>query len=84
MLRLDMSEFGERHTASRRSGRLRVTSLREAGQLTEQVRRHPYSVILLARSRRPTRMFFNVLLQVSTTDGSPTARAARWTSRTPS
>jgi len=65
MLRLDMSEFGERHTASRLVGAPPgYVGYGEAGQLTEQVRRHPYSVILLDESEKAHPDVFNVLLQV--------------------
>src|SRR5699024_12726686 len=48
MVRLDMSEFGERHTASRLVGAPPgYVGYGEAGELTEKVRRNPYSVILL-------------------------------------
>src|SRR5690606_37757240 len=48
MIRLDMSEFQERHTVSRLVGAPPgYVGYEEAGQLTEQVRRKPYSVILL-------------------------------------
>ncbi|MDH6676570.1 ATP-dependent Clp protease ATP-binding subunit ClpC [Rhodococcus sp. LBL1] len=65
MLRLDMSEFGERHTASRLVGAPPgYVGYGEAGQLTEQVRRHPYSVILLDEIEKAHPDVFNVLLQV--------------------
>jgi ATP-dependent Clp protease ATP-binding subunit ClpA len=46
MTRIDMSEYQERHSVSRLV-RLRIRSYEEGGQLTEAVRRKPYSVILL-------------------------------------
>ncbi|QBJ97309.1 ATP-dependent Clp protease ATP-binding subunit [Rhodococcus sp. ABRD24] len=65
MLRLDMSEFGERHTASRLVGAPPgYVGYGEAGQLTERVRRHPYSVILLDEIEKAHPDVFNVLLQV--------------------
>ncbi|MCL2533347.1 MAG: ATP-dependent Clp protease ATP-binding subunit [Nocardiaceae bacterium] len=65
LLRLDMSEFGERHTASRLVGAPPgYVGYGEAGQLTEQVRRHPYSVILLDEIEKAHPDVFNVLLQV--------------------
>ncbi len=60
-----MSEFGERHTASRLVGAPPgYVGYGEAGQLTEQVRRHPYSVILLDEIEKAHPDVFNVLLQV--------------------
>ncbi|MDN5760337.1 MAG: ATP-dependent Clp protease ATP-binding subunit, partial [Tomitella sp.] len=65
MIRLDMSEFGERHTASRLVGSPPgYVGYDEAGQLTEKVRRHPYSVILLDEIEKAHPDVFNVLLQV--------------------
>ena len=52
MLRFDMSEFGERHTVARLVGAPPgYVGYDEAGQLTERVRRNPYSVVLLRRDR---------------------------------
>ena len=56
----------------------------EGGQLTEAVRRRPYAVVLLDEIEKAHPDVFNVLLQISTTAASPTARAAPSTSRTPS
>jgi ATP-dependent Clp protease ATP-binding subunit ClpC len=56
----------------------------EGGYLTEAVRRKPYSVLLLDEVEKAHPDVFNVLLQVLDDGRSPTARAARWTSRTPS
>jgi ATP-dependent Clp protease ATP-binding subunit ClpC len=65
MLRLDMSEFGERHTVSRLVGAPPgYVGYGEAGQLTEQVRRNPYSVILLDEIEKAHPDVFNTLLQV--------------------
>jgi ATP-dependent Clp protease ATP-binding subunit ClpC len=65
MLRLDMSEFGERHTVSRLIGAPPgYVGYGEAGQLTEQVRRNPYSVILLDEIEKAHPDVFNTLLQV--------------------
>ncbi len=65
MIRLDMSEFGERHTASRLVGSPPgYVGYGEAGQLTEKVRRNPYSVILLDEIEKAHPDVFNVLLQV--------------------
>ncbi|MFZ2172822.1 MAG: ATP-dependent Clp protease ATP-binding subunit [Rhodococcus sp. (in: high G+C Gram-positive bacteria)] len=65
MVRLDMSEFGERHTVSRLVGAPPgYVGYGEAGQLTEQVRRNPYSVILLDEIEKAHPDVFNTLLQV--------------------
>ncbi|MGH3627370.1 MAG: AAA family ATPase, partial [Sciscionella sp.] len=65
MTRLDMSEFGERHTASRLIGAPPgYVGYGEAGQLTETVRRRPYSVILLDEIEKAHPDVFNILLQV--------------------
>ena len=65
MIRFDMSEFGERHTASRLVGAPPgYVGYDEAGQLTEQVRRRPYSVVLLDEIEKAHPDVFNLLLQV--------------------
>jgi ATP-dependent Clp protease ATP-binding subunit ClpC len=65
MIRLDMSEFQERHTASRLVGAPPgYVGYEEAGQLTEAVRRRPYSVVLLDEIEKAHPDVFNILLQV--------------------
>ena len=65
MIRLDMSEFSERHTVSRLVGAPPgYVGYEEAGQLTEAVRRHPYSVVLLDEIEKAHPDVFNLLLQV--------------------
>ncbi len=65
MVRLDMSEFGERHTVSRLVGAPPgYVGYGEAGQLTETVRRSPYSVLLLDEMEKAHPDVFNLLLQV--------------------
>ncbi|WP_372698852.1 ATP-dependent Clp protease ATP-binding subunit [Arthrobacter sp. JSM 101049] len=65
MLRFDMSEFGERHTVSRLVGAPPgYVGYGEAGQLTERVRRNPYSVVLLDEVEKAHPDVFNLLLQV--------------------
>ncbi|PKW15772.1 ATP-dependent Clp protease ATP-binding subunit [Saccharopolyspora spinosa] len=65
MVRLDMSEFQERHTASRLVGAPPgYVGHGEPGELTEAVRRHPYSVILLDEVEKAHPDVFNTLLQV--------------------
>ena len=65
MVRIDMSEYMETHTVSRLSGAPPgYVGYDEGGQLTEAVRRHPYSVILLDEIEKAHADVFNVLLQV--------------------
>ncbi|MCR4398616.1 MAG: ATP-dependent Clp protease ATP-binding subunit, partial [Firmicutes bacterium] len=65
MIRLDMSEYMERHTVSRLVGAPPgYVGYEEGGQLTEAVRRRPYSVILLDEIEKAHPEVFNVLLQV--------------------
>jgi ATP-dependent Clp protease ATP-binding subunit ClpC len=65
MIRLDMSEFQERHTVSRLVGAPPgYVGYDEAGQLTEAVRRKPYSVVLLDEVEKAHPDVFNILLQV--------------------
>ena len=65
MIRLDMSEFMERHTVSRLIGAPPgYVGYEEGGALTEAIRRRPYSVILLDEIEKAHRDVFNVLLQV--------------------
>jgi ATP-dependent Clp protease ATP-binding subunit ClpC len=65
LIRLDMSEFQERHTVSRLVGAPPgYIGYDEGGQLTEQVRRRPYSVVLLDEIEKAHPDVFNTLLQV--------------------
>jgi ATP-dependent Clp protease ATP-binding subunit ClpB len=65
MVRLDMSEFMERHTVSRLIGAPPgYVGYEEGGKLTEAVRRRPYCVILLDEIEKAHRDVFNILLQV--------------------
>ncbi len=65
MVRLDMSEFQERHTVSRLVGAPPgYVGYEEAGQLTEAVRRRPYSVVLLDEIEKAHPDVFNTLLQL--------------------
>ena len=65
MIRLDMSEFMERHTVSRLIGAPPgYVGYEEGGALTEAIRRRPYSVVLLDEIEKAHRDVFNVLLQV--------------------
>lgn len=65
MVRIDMSEYGEKHTVSRLVGAPPgYIGYEEGGQLTEAVRRRPYSVVLLDEVEKAHADVFNVLLQV--------------------
>jgi len=65
MIRIDMSEYMERHTVSRLVGSPPgYVGYEEGGQLTEQVRRKPYSVILLDEIEKAHPDVFNILLQI--------------------
>ncbi len=65
MIRIDMSEYQERHTVSRLIGAPPgYVGYEEGGQLTEAVRRKPYSVILLDEIEKAHPDVFNILLQV--------------------
>ncbi|MFF7382265.1 AAA family ATPase [Streptomyces griseoluteus] len=65
MVRLDMSEYQERHTVSRLVGAPPgYVGHEEAGQLTEVVRRNPYSLLLLDEVEKAHPDVFNILLQV--------------------
>jgi len=65
MVRIDMSEYGERHSVSRLIGAPPgYVGYEEGGQLTETVRRRPYSVVLLDEVEKAHPEVFNVLLQL--------------------
>ncbi len=65
MVRIDMSEYQERHTVSRLVGAPPgYVGYDEGGQLTEAVRRHPYSVVLFDEIEKAHPEVFNVLLQL--------------------
>ena len=65
MVRIDMSEYGEKHTVSRLVGAPPgYVGYDEGGQLTEAVRRRPYSVILLDEVEKAHPSVFDILLQV--------------------
>jgi len=65
MIRLDMSEYQERHTVSRMVGAPPgYVGYDEGGQLTEAVRRKPYSVVLLDEIEKAHPDVFNILLQI--------------------
>jgi ATP-dependent Clp protease ATP-binding subunit ClpB len=65
MIRIDMSEYMEKHSVSRLIGAPPgYVGYEEGGQLTEQVRRHPYSVVLFDEIEKANPDVFNVLLQI--------------------
>jgi ATP-dependent Clp protease ATP-binding subunit ClpC len=75
LIKIDMSEFMERHNVSRLIGTTAgYVGYEEGGQLTEQVRRKPYSVVLFDEVEKAHPEFFNVLLQIledgTLTDGT--------------
>ena len=65
LIKIDMSEFSEKHSASRLTGTTAgYVGYEEGGQLTESVRRKPYSVILFDEVEKAHPEFFNLLLQI--------------------
>jgi ATP-dependent Clp protease ATP-binding subunit ClpB len=65
MIRIDMSEYMEKHSVSRLIGAPPgYVGYEEGGQLTEQVRRHPYSVVLFDEIEKANPDVFHVLLQI--------------------
>lgn len=65
LIRVDMSEYGEKHTTSRLVGAPPgYVGYEEGGQLTEKVRRHPYSIVLFDEIEKAHGDIFNTLLQV--------------------
>ena len=77
LIRIDMSEYGEKHTVSRMMGAPPgYVGYEEGGQLTERVRRKPYSIVLLDEIEKAHPDVFNILLQVMDegrlTDGNGT------------
>lgn len=80
LIRLDMSEYMEKHTASRMVGSPPgYVGYEEGGQLTEQVRRKPYSVVLFDEIEKAHPDVFNMLLQILE-DGRLTDNMGRVTS----
>ncbi len=65
VIRIDMSEYSERHTVSRLVGAPPgYVGYEEGGQLTEQIRRRPYSIVLLDEIEKAHPEIFSVLLQM--------------------
>ena len=85
MIRIDMSEYMEKHTVSRLIGAPPgYVGYEEGGQLSEAVRRRPYSVVCSTRLRRRITTCSTCCCRCSTTGGLRTGRGGRWISRTPS
>ena len=85
MIRVDMSEYMEKHSVSKMIGSPPgYVGHEDGGQLSEQVRRHPYSVVLFDEIEKAHPDVFNILLQVLDDGTSPTPRAGRWISGTQS
>ena len=79
MVRIDMSEYMEKYSVSRLIGAPPgYVGYEEGGQLTEAVRRHPYSVVLLTRWRRRIRMCSMCSCRCWMTVGSQIPRAGPW------
>ncbi len=65
LIKIDMSEFGEKHTASRLVGApAGYVGYDDGGQLTDKIRRQPYSVVLFDEIEKAHRDVFNLLLQI--------------------
>ncbi len=65
LVKIDMSEFGERHTVSRLVGApAGYVGYDEGGQLTDKIRRHPYSLVLFDEIEKAHPEVFNMLLQI--------------------
>jgi len=78
MIRVDMSEYMEKHAVARMVGAPPgYVGFEEGGQLTEQIRRRPYSVVLLDEIEKAHPDVFNMLLQILDDGRLTDARAAR-------
>ena len=65
LIRIDMSEYMEKHAVSRMIGSPPgYVGYDEGGQLSEKVRRHPYSVVLFDEIEKAHPDVFNILLQI--------------------
>jgi ATP-dependent Clp protease ATP-binding subunit ClpC len=83
IIQIDMSEYMEKYNASRLVGApAGLRRLRGGGQLTEKVRRRPYSVVLLDEIEKAHPDIFNMLLQIMEEGASPTRSGATSTSAT--
>lgn len=84
MVRIDMSEYMEKHSVARLIGAPPgYVGYDEGGQLTEAVRRKPYSVVLFDEVERHIRMYLMYCYRYWMMAVSPTPRAVPWTLRTP-
>lgn len=82
IIRVDMSEYMEKHSVSKMIGSPPgYVGFEEGGQLSEQVRKNPYSVILFDEIEKAHPDVFNVLLQVLMMDVSQIHREEPWISR---
>ena len=85
MIRFDMSEYMEKHSVSRLIGSPPgYVGYGEGGQLSEQVRRHPYSLILFDEIEKAHPDIFNILLQILEDGILTDSRAGRSISKIPS
>ena len=83
LIQLDMSEYMEKHTVSRLVGSPPgYVGYDEGGQLTEAVRRKPFSVVLFDEIEKAHRTCSTRCSKSWRTGGSPMPRGAPWTSRT--
>ena len=83
MVRLDMSEYMEKYSVSRLIGAPPgYVGYDEGGQLTEAVRRKPYSVVSLMRWKKPIRMYSTYCFRCLMTDELLTHRDVPWISKT--
>ena len=79
MIRVDMSEYMEKHSVSKMIGSPPgYVGHDEGGQLSEQVRRHPYSVILFDEIEKAHPDVFNILLQVLDDGHITDSQGVRW------
>ena len=84
LIRVDMSEYMEKHSVSKLIGSPPgYVGYEEGGQLSEKVRRNPYSVILFDEIEKAHPDVFNILLQVLDDGISPTRRAEKLISNRP-
>ena len=85
LIRFDMSEYMEKHSVSKFIGSPPgYVGYEEGGQLTERVKRAPYSIILLDEIEKSIRICSTFCSRYLRTDSLPTGSAIRSTSRTPS
>jgi ATP-dependent Clp protease ATP-binding subunit ClpB len=83
IIRIDMSEYMEKYSVSRLIGAAPgYVGYEEGGQLTEKVRRNPYSIVLFDEIEKADPEVFNLLLQILDDGRSPIRKATLSTSRT--